>query len=246
MKYCERPELSDLSNQLSQIVADTQVSVSLELYTTKPASSDKRLIRTLDQQLTDAGYMIEDPIVSSFNEPSHLISPPSSINERMKPRSNSMKRRAYSSPAGAGTPFGPLADVGNMKQYVYLIAALNASDPDRDFSSLQPTCFRRRLGDTLTALNQSLTDLGIQIPSNTWPTLEEEITPSECKVYSLDLPQQFLEDDDSGVFWSRIFFFFNKRRKRVLFVSMTSRPARYNTPADHPDTTFPVTGEIEF
>lgn len=250
MKYCERPELSDLSHQLTQLVADIEVTVSIELYTTKPASSDKRLIRTLDQQLADAGFVLESPI--SFTE-AHLLSPPTSVDSGFKPRRSSMKRRAFSSPAGAGTPFGPLADVGNMKQYAYLIAVLNASDPDRDFSALQPTSFRRRLGDSLQALNQTLTDLGLQVPQRLWPVIEEEISPSECKVYSLNLPQQYIQDDDTGVFGSQMFFFFNKRRKRVLFISMVSRSARnqvedFDYIHNHSDTRVehPVIGELEF
>lgn len=243
MKYCERPELDNLSNQLTQKVADIEVATSIELYTTKPASSDRRLIRALDQQVAEAGYVIDNPL-SFTNEP-HLLSPPASVGDRSKMRHPNGKRRAFSSPAGAGTPFGPLADVGNMKQYAYLIAVLNANDPDRDFSGLQPTSFRRRLGDPLTALNQALTDLGLQVPPQAWRVLTEEITPSECKVYSLDLPQQYIQDDDTGIFASLMFFFFNKRRKRVLFVQLVSRSARVtNDEFGEPMTA--VTGELEF
>lgn len=228
---------------MTQTVADIEVTVSIELYTTKPASSDKRLIRTLDQQLADAGYVIDNPL--AFTSEPHLLSPPASVGDRFKVRRNSAKRRAFSSPAGAGTPFGPLADVGNMKQYAYLIAVLNASDPDRDFSGLQPTSFRRRLGDALIALNQALTDLGLQVPSRLWPVITDEITPSECKVYSLDLPQQYIEDDDTGIFASQMFFFFNKRRKRVLFVQLVSRSARTRND-EFGDPVPAVAGELEF
>lgn len=250
MKYCEKPVLTELGRQLSDVVADTYVNVGLELYTTKPASSDKRLIRVLDQQLNDNFITMENTFTGSYIDPPQLLSPPVSSSDKLKPKQGSgplsgssnagsgsytapggvVKRRTHSTPSVAhfaGSPFGSLAEVGNIKQYAYLIAALNASDPDRDFSALQPSSFRRIYTDVLNPVRQTIDALGLKAPPGLWPSIEEEITPAECKVYSLELPQQFLEDDDSGISWSKMFFFFNKRRKRVLFIYMNSRPASY-------------------
>lgn len=252
MKYCERPDLTELGNTLSGNVADTFVSVGIELYTTKPASSDKRLIRTLDQQINDSAFAV-DGSDGSMDFP-QLLSPPVSNTERFKLKNaqgntnegGAVKRRAYSTPnsvSAVKSPFGSLAEVGNVKQYAYLIAVLNASDPDRDFSALQPSSFSRIHTDILGPLNQSITALGLKTPPNLWQVLDVEITPSECKAYSLELPQQFLEDDDTGISWSKMFFYFNKRRKRVLFVYLNSRPASY--PRETSSDSEEILGELE-
>lgn len=252
MKYCERPDLTDLGNTLSGNVADTFVNVGIELYTTKPAASDKRLIRTLDQQINDSAIAIDGS--DGLLDGPHLLSPPVSAAERLRPKNVSgstigggiIKRRAYSTPASVSavrSPFGSLAEVGNVKQYAYLIAVLNASDPDRDFSALQPSSFLRIHTDVLSPLNQTIIGLGLKTPPNLWQVLEAEITPSECKAYSLELPQQFLEDDDSGISWSKMFFYFNKRRKRVLFVYLNSRPASY--PREASSDSEEILGELE-
>lgn len=256
MKFCETPELAEFANQMSGVVADTYISVGFELYTTKPASSDRRLMRTLDQQLNDATFVMESPVVGSYTE--FPLSPPKDLPKHRQSHSTTSngqlmnggisKRRALSTPASTSplvmeSPFGPLAEVGNMKQYAYLIAVLNASDPDRDFSALQPSNFRRIYADPLGSLEQSIVALGIKPPVKVWSLLDSEISVSDCKAYSLELPQQFLEDGDSGVSWSKMFFFFNKRRKRVLFVNLNSRPASYHRESTSDDEG--VLGEME-
>lgn len=282
MKYCETPELTEFANKLSGVIADTYINVGFELYTTKPSSSDRRLIKALDQQLNDATFVVESPVIGSYSEfplsppKDRIRSKPSHSNLNGNPATNGAsnsitsngavhsgagslhtgtgpvggisKRRALSTPASTspmvvGSPFGPLAEVGNMKQYVYLIAVLNASDPDRDFSALQPSSFRRIYQDVFNPLEQSITALGVNPPPTLWTTLDAEISISDCKAYSLELPQQFLEDDDSGVSWSKMFFFFNKRRKRVLFVNLNSRPASYHRESSSDNEG--VVGELE-
>lgn len=287
MKYCEKPILTELGRQLSDVVADTYVNINFELYTTKPAASDKRLIRVLDQQINDSMPTTENTFAGSYIDPPQLLSPPVSHSDKLRRKTSFtsanagplasgvsnqpavpgisafspmsaaptapplhnggvMKRRTHSTPSSAYSgmsPFGPLAEVGNIKQYAYLIAALNASDPDRDFSALQPSSFRRIYVDVSTCVGHTIDSLGLKPPANLWPVLEEEITPSECKVYSLELPQQFLEDDDSGISWSKMFFFFNKRRKRVLFISMNSRPASYQRESSSDSE--PILGELD-
>lgn len=211
MRYVEAPELSHLGDAMSRTFQDVRLTSGIELFTTKQASSDRRLQRTLDKQLDEA---VVDIDATSLGH-SHLLSPPASIEK---------KRRANSATLPI-SPFGPMDQSSNRKQYAYLISVLNASDPDRDFSALHPDNFERERSPTRVAnmVTNALLSYGMSPPPNLWEVINREIDLRDCKIYSLTLPQQFLEDDDSGVAWAQMLFFFNKRRKRVIFMHLTTR-----------------------
>lgn len=212
MRYVESPELSELSRAMSRTFQDLRLSCGIELFTTKQASSDRRLQRALDKQLDEAAVVDID--ATSLGH-SHLLSPPASLDR---------KRRANSATLPI-SPFGPLDQSSNRKQYAYLISVLNASDPDRDFSALHPDNFERERSPSRVAnmVTNALLSYGMSPPPSLWDVINREIDLRDCKIYSLTLPQQFLEDDDSGVAWAQMLFFFNKRRKRVIFMHLTTR-----------------------
>lgn len=259
MKYVESSDLVRLSSKLSFNTPDSQVVCGIDLFTTKPAASDRKLLRTLESQL-DAKAIDDDDAAVEFVDhrldgmsigslgtetisSPQLLSPPSSFDRQ--------RRLSANLPP---SPFGPLDQGSSRKQYAYLISVLNASDPDRDFSSLSPDNFTREssLSKVIHGFNNILMGLGATSPPGMWDTLDKHIDLKDCKMYSLDLPPNLLQDDP-GATWIKMWFFFNKRRKRVVFMQL--RTSRLYSPELKPDQNedydleldeeVPVLGELE-
>lgn len=142
------------------------------------------------------------------------------------------------------SPFGPLSQVSSRRTFAYLIATLNASHPDYDFSHiLRPTDFRkeRSLKGVMNNIDSTLYNLRpssgmlLQVPSQTsyattssapatsqawgprmWTLIDKEMTLKECSIFCFD-PVEIDEDEDQAI-WSLNYFFFNKARKRVAYI----------------------------
>ncbi|ANB14421.1 RNA polymerase III-inhibiting protein MAF1 [Sugiyamaella lignohabitans] len=121
----------------------------------------------------------------------------------------------------SSSPFGPLDQAASRKTFAYLISVLNASDPDRDFSSLQPEDFKREPSSTsvVNTFNNILFGQGLPVPPRLWETLDKNIDLKESSIYSHTPPEAFLADEP-GTMWSMMWFFFNKRRKRVAYIHL--------------------------
>lgn len=59
------------------------------------------------------------------------------------------------------------------------------------------------------------------MPASIWECLDRHIGLKECDVYSHTPPESFL-DDEPGTLWSYMWFFFNKKRKRVAYLNLTA------------------------
>ncbi|CAB4253158.1 similar to Saccharomyces cerevisiae YDR005C MAF1 Negative regulator of RNA polymerase III [Maudiozyma barnettii] len=115
-------------------------------------------------------------------------------------------------------PFGPIREPASRRTFAYLIAILNASYPDHDFSSLEPTDFiRSSLKTFISKFENSLYSLGKKPESWIWESISSHMTLSDCVVYQFNPTKSFLEDEP-GYLWSLIGFLFNKKRKRVAFL----------------------------
>lgn len=143
------------------------------------------------------------------------------------------------------SPFGPLSQISSRRTFAYLIATLNASHPDYDFSHiLRPTDFRRErsLKNVMNTIDSTLYNirpspgLALQVPSQTtyattssatatsqawgpqmWSLIDKEMTLKECSVYCY-APEEDPYDGEEGSIWSLNYFFFNKARKRVAYI----------------------------
>lgn len=242
MKYVEIASFDRLSNQLSHELGDTQLLGGVELFTTKMSQNDKRLQRVLDRSI-ESKYEDDDsvpmdaldvpgslpvfPLHGSLNQSLstslgsvELLSPPSSVD---RPR-----RASHSS------PFGPMDLGSNRKQYLYLISVLNASDPDRDFSGLQPDLFTRETNTSkvIAQISHILSSMGSKSPANMWELIDEQICLKDCNCYSLMMPDRVLADEQ-GCIWARMWFWFNKRRRRVVFLHL--RAIRSYSPDAKPE-----------
>lgn len=117
-------DFDTVTSALNFTTPDLRVNGGCDLYTTKAAGSDRKLYKSIDQSLES-----KHAALLKFGA---SLSPP----ER--------EQMAASLNLSRSSPFGPLSDIQSRRTYAYLIATLNASHPDYDFSHvLRPTDFRR-------------------------------------------------------------------------------------------------------
>jgi hypothetical protein len=202
---------------------DCHVVGGCDLYTTKAAGSDKKLYRNIENSL-ESQY-------ESLLRLSASLSPPEQSSV------------ATSMNLSRSSPFGPLSQVSSRRTFAYLIATLNASHPDYDFSHiLRPADFRkeRSLKAVMNNIDSTLYNLRpstgtiLQVPSQTsyatassatatsqawgpqmWTMIDKEMTLKECSIFCFD-PVEIDEEDQA--IWSLNYFFFNKARKRVAYL----------------------------
>ncbi|KAL9599241.1 MAG: hypothetical protein Q9179_003624 [Wetmoreana sp. 5 TL-2023] len=124
MKYLPLRDFEDVTNALNFDTADSHIIGGCDLYTTKAAGADKKLYRAIEKGLEDQHKVAKE------------------ISESLA--------KSHAAPAGQSvdlsrsSPFGPLSQSSARRTFAYLIATLNASHPDYDFSHLlRPSDFRR-------------------------------------------------------------------------------------------------------
>lgn len=115
-------------------------------------------------------------------------------------------------------PFGPINETASRRTFAYLIAILNASYPDHDFSSLEPTDFIKcSMKSLISKFENSLISFGKQPQEWVWESINSHMDISDCVIYQYKPARSFL-DDEPGHLWSLMWFLFNKKRKRVAFL----------------------------
>jgi len=209
-----------------------------DLYTTKAAGGDRKLYKNIEQSL-ESQYESLLRLSASLSPP-HASDAASSLN------------------LSRSSPFGPLSEHSSRRTFAYLIATLNASHPDYDFSHvLRPSDFRRErnlkkvmntLDTTLFNLRPGLrSDAASTSPNSAsgsyttgetaawgprmWWILDGQMSLRDCAIYSYS-PEDDAYDDDDGAIWSYSYFFFNKTRKRVCYIHLRGIPILSNTPPD--------------
>lgn len=123
-QYLPLPDFDDVTNALSFDTADCHVLGGCDLYTTKASTGDKKLYRAIEQSL-------ESQYASLLSFSAGLSS-------------SEAASAAGSLNLSRASPFGSFSSNQSRRTYIYLIATLNASHPDYDFSHLlRPSDFRR-------------------------------------------------------------------------------------------------------
>ncbi|KAI0421423.1 Maf1 regulator-domain-containing protein [Xylaria grammica] len=124
MKFLPLRDFDVITSALNFNTPDCKVTGGCDLYTTKAAGSDKKLYKSIECSLES-----QHAALLKFGA---SLSPPQ------------RKEMAGSLNLSRSSPFGPLSDISSRRTFAYLIATLNASHPDYDFSHvLRPTDFRR-------------------------------------------------------------------------------------------------------
>ncbi len=236
MKFLPLRDFDDVTSALNFDTPDCHVIGGCDLYTTKAAGSDKKLYRNIENSL-ESQY-------ESLLRLSASVSPP----QESGPSPLNLSR---------SSPFGPLSQVSSRRTFAYLIATLNASHPDYDFShTLRPADFRkeRSLKAVINTIDSTLYNLRpssgmtLQVPSQTsyatassaspasqawgphiWSTIDKEMTLKECTVYCW-APADEPFDEEEGSIWSLNYFFFNKERKRVAYIYVRGVPVMARSP----------------
>ncbi|KAI5860060.1 Maf1 regulator-domain-containing protein [Durotheca rogersii] len=124
MEFLPLRDFDVITSSLNFSTAECRVKGGCDLYTTKAAGSDKKLYKTIETNLES-----QHAALIKFGA---SLSPPQ------------RKEMAASLNLSRSSPFGPLSEISSRRTFAYLIATLNASHPDYDFSHvLRPTDFRR-------------------------------------------------------------------------------------------------------
>lgn len=240
MKFLPLCDFDVVTSALNFDTPDCHVVGGCDLYTTKAAGSDKKLYRNIENSL-ESQY-------ESLLRLSASMSPP---NDSSVGSSVNLSR---------SSPFGPLSQVSSRRTFAYLIATLNASHPDYDFSHiLRPSDFRRERnlkmvmntidstlynlrpndGMTLQVPFQSSYSSMSSSPSSTpvwgpemWTLIDKEMVLKECTVYCWAPPDEPFEGEE-GAIWSLNYFFFNKEKKRVAYLYVRGVPVMSHSPR-HP------------
>jgi len=236
MKFLPLPDLDDINSALNFETPELRVIGGCDIYTTKAAGSDKKLYRNIENSL-ESQY-------ESLLRLSASVSPPNDSG----PSPMNLSRPS---------PFGPLSQVSSRRTFAYLIATLNASHPDYDFSHiLRPTDFRkeRSLKTVINTIDSTLYNLRptsgmtLQVPLQAgyatvssappttqmwgpqiWSIIDKEMTLKTCSVYCwAPLDEPF--DGDEGSIWSLNYFFFNKELKRVAYIYVRGVPVMTHSP----------------
>ncbi|KAL9630340.1 MAG: hypothetical protein Q9204_004773 [Flavoplaca sp. TL-2023a] len=149
MEYLPIQEFEDVTNALNFDTADSHIIGGCDLYTTKTAGADKGLYKVIEDGL-EAQHQTQVAISKTL--PETHAGPP---NQRID--------------LSRSSPFGPLSQHTARRTFAYLIATLNASHPDYDFSHLlRPSDFRREksLRHVMNTLDTTLYSLRPRPTSN--------------------------------------------------------------------------------
>ncbi|KAI9819675.1 MAG: RNA polymerase III-inhibiting protein maf1 [Thelocarpon impressellum] len=242
MKFLPLRDFDDVTSALNFDTADCHVIGGCDLYTTKAAGSDKKLYRSIEHSL-ESQY-------ESLLRLSASLSPPQASSA------------ASSLNLSRSSPFGPLSQISSRRTFAYLIATLNASHPDYDFSHLlRPTDFRRErnLKTVMNTLDTTLYNLRprpfgsfLTMPSSgcaappplpggsqswgprMWALIDKEMSLRECSIYCY-APEEDPYDGEEGAIWSLNYFFFNKARKRVCYIYLRGLSIMSHSPVQRID-----------
>jgi AP-1 complex subunit sigma 1/2 len=221
-------DLDDVNNALTFDAADCRVIGGCDVYTTKAAGADKKLYKNIDRNL-------ENQYASLLRLSASLSPPQQGQPTQPKQRTTSDAPQVNLS---RSSPFGSLSQLSSRRTFAYLVATLNASQPDYDFSNLlRPSDFRRErsLKTVINRIDSALYNLRPRhLPSNTnqpkssnvsgpvwgprmWRLIDKEMDLQRCTIYHY-IPDEDPFDGEDGAIWSENYFFFSKARKRVCYI----------------------------
>ncbi|RZF41077.1 hypothetical protein LSTR_LSTR002709 [Laodelphax striatellus] len=207
MKLLESTLFEALNSALSIDCGDSKILGRVESYSCKMAGGDKQLYKRFN---SEQGMNPQDLQALSPPQTSLGVSPGCQIYSR----------------SISGDEEGPLCDTISRKTLFYLIGTLNAAfQPDYDFSNAKSHEFSKEpsLQWVMNAVDSNLSAAAGEqyrsLRSHLWSAIEDEISMSECDIYSYNpdlMSDPFSED---GSLWSFNYFFYNRKLKRIVFFS---------------------------
>ncbi|KAG1670689.1 hypothetical protein FOA52_010965 [Chlamydomonas sp. UWO 241] len=233
MKFLDLAPLARINTFLDHVdVGEYVVYGNLEAYSCKLAGLDKKLSKSLDTEVQSGSSPLE------------------------------MSR----------SPVGPLAESSSRKTLIYLILTLNHIYPDYDFSLLRAHHFAKEegLSKTEESVDSHLLEVS-KLWSKTpglgenpfleclWSSVDEAITLKECDVYAYKADMESDPFGDIACVWSFSYFFYNKKMKRILYLSCRAKSKAsvedeetedvsrgyYDGDSDNGDDKYGMAGEME-
>lgn len=237
MKFLSLPDFDIVTSALNFDTPDFHVTGGCDLYTTKAAGSDKKLYKDIDKSLeSQHAAMLK---FGASLSPLQRDSTAASLN------------------LSRSSPFGPLSEIQSRRTFAYLIATLNASHLDYDFSHvLRPADFKREknlhrvmnnIDSTLNSVRPISTFADTALPRSSpsslstapvwgpqmWALINKEMKLKDCTVFSYQ-PADDPFDEDDGAIWALHYFFFNKALKRVCYIYVRGVPVMSHSPTLRP------------
>ena len=226
-QYLPLRDFDEITKALNFDTADCHVTGGCDVYTTKAAGGDKKLYKNIEKSLESQYASVLSFSASLSSQQAQAAGP--SLN------------------LARASPFGSLSQISSRRTFAYLIATLNASHPDYDFSHiLRPSDFKREksLKKIIGTMDTTLYNLRPK-PSNAfsdepahwstevkisptpqssdrwsprmWHLIDKEMVLKECSIYCY-APEEDPYDGEEGALWSFNYFFFNKAKKRVCYL----------------------------
>lgn len=260
-QYLPLPTFDTVSAALNFSTPDCHVLGGCDVYTTKAAGSDKKLYKNIENSL-ESQYESLVRLSASLSPPYRPAAGSDDGKTSGEESSRSIRRgRSVGIPdidLSRASPFGPLSQITARRTFAYLIATLNASHPDYDFSYLlRPTDFRKErslraimqnLDSTLqhlrppqlgkTYLSPPTSSSAASINSEVWNPrmwglIDKEMGLRNCEKYTY-APDEDPFDGEEGAIWSMHYFFFNKEKKRVCYLYLRGLSVISHSPVHAP------------
>jgi hypothetical protein len=185
-----------------------------DLYSMKAVNDDKKLIAKVHKTLNEK-HQSNLRIATSL---------PSSYAAQFAAQANLSR----------ASPFGNLSHPHNRRKFANLIAVLNATHPDHDFSNvLRPDDFVRmksleqamaEIDSKIYSAHSSSLPSGTQTPGGStmwnpkmWNNIDEEMDLEHCEIYSYKPQENPFQGEEETTYWNMHYFFVNigpKQKKK--------------------------------
>ncbi|XP_060516776.1 repressor of RNA polymerase III transcription MAF1 homolog [Cylas formicarius] len=207
MKLLESTTFEAINNALQIQTGDSKIIGRIESYSCKMAGGDKAFYKRFNAEGVNPNDL-------------QALSPPQGLSQYSRSIS--------------GDEEGPLCDTISRKTLFYLIATLNSSFPDYDFSDLKSHEFSKEPFPqwVTNAIDSNLTatagDHYRILKPSLWAAIDAEISLDHCDIYSYnpDLASDPFGED--GSLWSFNYFFYNKKLKRIVFFTCRASNPNYS------------------
>ncbi|CAG8432728.1 7055_t:CDS:2 [Diversispora eburnea] len=189
MKFLDIASLDPINTALIFENPECRVVGRIETYSCKLAGVDKKLYKNLENRWN-----------------SKNISESQSVSPEQQHSFNNII-----------SPFGSLEQPSSRRTLFNLIATLNASYPDYDFSDVKPDQFTKQPSVPMVCnyINNTLFNLGrsyIVNDLNLWQVIDDIIDLNECNVYSFNPDIDSDPNAEDGAI--------NKKLKRIVFFTV--------------------------
>ncbi|KAJ8412169.1 hypothetical protein AAFF_G00144360 [Aldrovandia affinis] len=202
MKFLDNLSFEAINSQFTIESGDCQIMGRIESYSCKMSGEDKQMFKQFCQE--GLPHALEP------------LSPPQSFG-------------ASANNQSGDEATCPLSDKCSQKTVFHLLATLDASfGPDYDFSRAKSQDFSREpsVNWVLNAVNSTLTSaVGAEfsrIQPQLWQAIDDEICLSQCGIYSYNPDMASDPYGEVESLWSFNYFFYNKRLKRIVFLTCRS------------------------